>query len=159
MMNLSEMMNNLKVRIPVEDYILVDYELYFNEELGKYNRFSIDEKEGIQDIKQAISKVLSTDINAYIYICAYSYETIDYKGEKNIYADCIWLDTSIDIDSVRQLFESFTSVQPSSVSLLKEMDEYYQSHFYLFMKNGDIIDLKKNNSSYNFDNVIILYWD
>lgn len=159
MMNLSEMMNNLKVRIPVEDYILVDYELYFNEELGKYNRFSIDEKEGIQDIKQAISKVLSTDINAHIYICAYSYETIDYKGEKNIYADCIWLDTSIDIDSVRQLFDSFTSVQPSSVSLLKEMDEYYQSHFYLFMKNGDIIDLKKNNSSYNFDNVIILYWD
>lgn len=159
MMKLSVMMNNLKFRIPVEDYILVDYELFFNEELGKYNRFSIDDKEGIQDIKKVINEILNTDINAKVYICSYSYETTDYKGERNIYADCIWLDTSIDIISVRQLFDGFTSVQPSSVTFLKEMDEYYQPHFYLFMNNGDIIDLRENIPSNNFDNVIILYWD
>lgn len=157
-MKLSNLIKN--VQIPTDNYILIEYDLYFNEDLGKFNRFSIDDQKDIKILMLVINELKRLDEAMDIYVLAYSYETIDYKGNKSIYADCLWLNTTISVDVIDKMFEGYKGIQPSSISDLREMEEYNQEHFYLFNSIGNVIDLKSIQSSkHEFDNVKILYWD
>jgi len=148
------------VQVPTDNYILIEYDLFFNEDFGRFNRFSIDDQKDIKILMLIINELKRLDEAMDIYVLAYSYETIDYKGNNSIYADCLWLNTTTSVEVIDKMFEGYKSIQPSSISDLKEMEEYNQEHFYLFKSNGDVIDLKNSQSSmYEFDNVNILYWD
>lgn len=153
------MINNSKYKILPEDYILVEYELFFNDDFNIYNRFSIDEDEEIKYLQKILKKVSSIDENAVIYVLSYSDISIDYKGTRHIYADSIWIDSQIDNDCIDQMFSEYKMIEPSQIFGFYELEEYNQSHFYLFKMEGEIIDLKKDVKKYNFDNVKILYWD
>ncbi|WP_077611727.1 hypothetical protein [Clostridium sp. Marseille-P2415] len=148
------------VQVPTDNYILIEYDLFFNEDLGRFNRFSIDDQKDIKILMIIINELKRLDEAMDLYVLAYSYETIDYKGNNSIYADCLWLNTTTSVDVIDKMFEGYKSIQPSSISDLKEMEEYNQEHFYLFKSTGDVIDLKNSQSSmHEFDNVKILYWD
>ncbi len=155
-----KLLNLIKnVQIPTDNYILIECDLYFNEDLGKYNKFSIDNQKDIEKLKFVINEIKRSDEAMDIYVLGYSYETIDYKGIKSMYADCLWLNTTTSVDAINKMFEGHKSIQPSSISDLKEMEEYNQEHFYLFKNTGNVIDLKNICSKQEFDYVKILHWD
>ncbi|WP_324822889.1 hypothetical protein [Sinanaerobacter sp. ZZT-01] len=149
-----------EVQIPTDHYILIEYDLFFNEDLGKFNKFSIDDPSDIKKLTLLINGLKTQDEAMKLYVLSYSYETVDYKGNESIYADCLWLDTTTGIDAMDKMFEAYKSIQPSGMSHLKEMEEYNQEHFYLLNSMGAVIDLKRTHSAeHDFENVKILYWD
>ncbi len=160
MKKLSDMIEAVRYKLSSEEYILIDYDLFFNSDLGEYNRFTIDDKEELSDLKNVINGLRAFYDDMIIYVCAYSYETTDYKGVKNIYADCIWISSKdLNISTVIQSFYDFRYIEPNDISKLIDTDEYNQEHFYVFTNKGKVIDLKASNPNECFDNVVILYWD
>lgn len=156
-MKLSNMMQNLKIVIPQQDYILIDFELFFDECLGDYNIFCIDEDNDIIILKKILKNFMSQDNTAELYVCAYSYETTNYLGKKTMYADTLWINTKKDIKEIEKLFAPYRLLLPSDISLLKNEQGYKQKEIYLFKKNGDITKIKTTDGFQ--DNVKVIYWD
>jgi hypothetical protein len=156
-MELMKLINSIP--IPQSDYILVDYDLFFNEHFGIHSKFSIDNQNDLDDIKHLLDEMKNNDIAMDIFVLADSYITIDCQGNKSIYADCIWLNTRIGAEVIKSKFDGKKAIQPSSISDLVEMEEFTQEQFYLFKNSGEIVDIKDTCSECEFKNVKILYWD
>ncbi|WP_394903734.1 hypothetical protein [Clostridium butyricum] len=158
-MKLSDIVQNSTIEIPKEDYILIEYELFFDECLGGYNKFSIDDKKDIMVLEKVLEEFMIQDNEAELYVCAYSYETVDYLGKKSMYADMLWINTKKNIKEIERVFEECKTFQPSDISVLKNLDEYNQEEIYLYKKNGDIIKFDILNELQGNDNIKVIYWD
>lgn len=156
-MKLSEIVKNSTIVIPKENYILVEYELFFDEYLGDYNKFSIDDKDDIIALKKILEEFIIEDNEAELYVCAYSYEITDYLGNKSMYADILWINTKKNIQEIERLFDECKTFEPSDISVLKNLDDYNQKEIYLFKKNGDIIKFDMLNELQG--NIKVIYWD
>jgi len=154
-MKIEEMINTIQV--PQTDYILIDYDLFFNDNIGKYNKFAVDDLKDIQNLKNVLYKIQCKDINARLYVCSYSYETVDCNGNKSIYADCIWINTNMDIGFINKVFDEYKTICPSEIISLRETDDFSQEHIYLLKSDGMVLDIKKHN--FNLNDVVTLYWD
>ena len=155
-MNLQEMYKNKNVIINDMDCILVDYDLFFDEELGKYNYFSIDDENEIVIIKEICQTLIQ--LGAKIYVMAYN-ENENSKGEKYIYADSLWVDTKLSVHELYVLFEENKGIEPSDISSVNTTEEYNQKNLFLFETTGEIVDFKKIKDETDGINIKSLYWD
>ena len=155
-MTLQEMYINKNVYIDDMDCILVDYELFFDKELGKYNCFSVDDENELNEIREFCQRLIQ--LGSKIYVFAYN-ENVDSLGKEYIYADCLWVDTTLSIKDLNVFFEQYKNVEPSDISLIKETGEYNQRNLYLFRLSGEIVKLKEIIDETHFDNIKSLYWD
>lgn len=153
MMNLKEMYKNKNVIINDMDCILVDYGLFFDGELGKYNCFSIDDEYEIVKLKEICRELI--ELGAEIYVFAYS-ENENSRGEKYIYADCLWVDTTLSVNELEVIFNENKEVEPSDISLINATEEYNQNNLFLFKENGEIVEFKDEADRINIKS---LYWD
>lgn len=157
-MNLQEMYKKKNVKINDMDCLLVDYDLFFNEELGKYNCFSIDDMDEISKIKTICYKLIQ--LGAKIYVFAYN-ENENSRGEKYIYADCLWVDTTLSVNELYTFFKEDKDVEPSDISIVKKTGEYNQNNLFLFKATGEIVEFKKiiDTTETDLTNIKSLYWD
>ena len=156
-MKLFEMYKEVKFEIPKEDCILIDYELFFDEQLGKYNHFCIDNVIDLLDLKSITDKMVLD--GAKIYVCAYSYESTDLNGLKYIYADSLWIETQRSIREIESLFEHKRSIEPSAIMKLSENEEFEQEKIYLFSEKNQIINFKDIININSKNEIKCLYWD
>lgn len=155
-MNLQEMYKNKNVIINDMDCILVDYDLFFDGELGKYNCFSIDDEYEIVKIKEICRELI--ELGAKIYVFAYN-ENENSRGEKYIYADCLWVDTTLSVNELEVIFNENKEVEPSDISLINATEEYNQNNLFLFKATGEIVEFKKIKDEADRINIKCLYWD
>lgn len=155
-MILQEMYANKKVHIDNMDCILVDYDLFFDEQLGKYNCFSIDEEDELEKIKEVCYKLMQ--LGAKTYIFAYS-EDENSLGEKYIYADCLWIDTRLTVKDLSGFFvKKYKSIEPSDISLIKDTG-YNQNDLFLFKLTGKVVKFKEIINETTMEDIKSLYWD
>ena len=159
-MKLADMYRIAKEDISPGDYILIDYDLFFSDDIfGMYTRFSIDEKEDIEFLRGRINNQLSRFKETTLYICVYGDELVDNNGCKFIYGDSIWINSCIDIAFMKTMFDDHIGIQPSAVRILSDMDEINQKRIFCFKNNGTVVDLVQSNVIQEFRNTIVFYWD
>lgn len=156
-MKLFEMYKEIKIKIPKEDCILIDYKLFFDEQLGKYNHFCIDDTLELNDLRLIMDKMILD--SAKIYVCAYSYESMDINGLKYIYADSLWIETQRSIQEIESLFEHKRTIEPSAIMKLSENEEFEQEKIYLFSEKNHIVNFKDFVSINSKNEIKCLYWD
>lgn len=137
---LIEMYKEIKFEISKEDCILIDYALFFDEQLGKYNHFCIDNILDLLDLKSITDKMVLD--GAKIYVCAYSYESRDLNGLKYIYADSLWIETQRSIREIESLFEQKRTIEPSVIMKLSENEEFEQEKYIFLVKRIKLLVLR-----------------
>ena len=117
---------------------------------------SVDDENELNQIREFCQRLIR--LGAKIYVYAYS-ENVDSLGKGYIYADCLWVDTTLSIKDLNVFFEQYKNVEPSDISLIKETGEYNQRNLYLFKLTGEIVEFKEIIDETNLDNIKSLYWD
>lgn len=159
-MSLINLYNNNKNSVLDGHFILIDYDLFFNEEnLGNYTRFAIDDSFEIEQLKDILKLIRLNDSNAAVYVCAYGNELQDNHGEKFLYADSIWINGSISKELLNHEFHNNLHIEPSRIELLDVIEEKDQLPILYFSMSGKVIDLSASSNSKYLENVITLYWD
>ena len=87
------MYHNVKLQISEDDSILIDYDLFFDDQKENCKGFVIDEEDELEKVLYVLSKLKKQFVDSTVYVCAYGEEIINNKGEEIIYAECD-LDTS-----------------------------------------------------------------
>lgn len=157
-MILSEMYKNFSASVHDNDFILIEYNLFFNRELSTYNLFAIDDEDELEWLMQLIADWRNQEkIN--IYVCAYAKEINNPNGDKAIYADSLWISTQKSIEDVKILFEKNTILEPSDISLVRNTEEFSQENIFLFKTTGDVVNLNKCTDITQLGDMKCLYWD
>lgn len=150
----------IKNRISNGDYILIDYNLFFNKDnIGKYTRFVIDDTYEIEQFKKIFTQIRINDSRATIYVCAYGNELKDSHGEKFLYADSIWINGTLSEKLLNNEFKNNLLIEPSRLQLLDVIEEKNQSPILYFSIDGNVVDLSKSSNTKYLDDIITLYWD
>lgn len=159
-MNIIELFQKHKNRILDGHFILIDYDVFFDEiNIGKNTRFVIDDTSEIVLLKKTIERVRIINQSARLYVCAYGNELVDKNGINFLYGDSIWIHGSISKEQLDHEFHDQSSLEPTRIELLDDSDDKYQIPILLFSLNGDVIDLSIYSNRYMIESTIILYWD
>lgn len=158
-MELLEMYHNVKLQISEDDSILIDYDLFFDDQKENCKGFVIDEEDELEKVLYVLSKLKKQFVDSTVYVCAYGEEIINNKGEEIIYADSLWIHTKESVNNLVSFFEELDSLEPSAIFPLSETEDYFQKKILLFQSTGDIVNLKdKVNESFMKD-IKCIYWD
>lgn len=142
----------------LNDAVLTEYKIFFDENDKKYNQFSLDD-EDIPDLHKFIDVLKNNDPNCKIYVLTYGYELTSSTGEKFTYADQLWIDTNLSISEVKESVLSAGLTEPSDIRYFCDCDEVEYSQIYLISRseNGDTVisEIEKGNAG----QIVTLYWD
>ncbi|MBD5088428.1 MAG: hypothetical protein HDT30_06385 [Clostridiales bacterium] len=155
-MNFIEVITKYQDKI-LDDGVLIEYNLFFSNLYKKYCRFAIDEKEEIEKLNDVIKKIRESDKNAEIYVCTYG---IDFMDDGiYIYADTLWINTTIDLEKIYTYFENYREVEPSDIVLLSEDEMIDGIMTLVFSSNGNVEDYKAFIQKKELNKIKSLYWD
>lgn len=142
----------------LNDAVLVDYDIYFDKDSGKYNSFSLDDGD-LPKLHRLIMTMKSYDSACKIYVLTYGYELTYTNGEKYTYADQLWIDTNLTICKIKDLISTIGLEEPSEIRFLKDCDEikYYQIYLISRTQNGEAVisEMEKEKA----DQIVTLFWD
>lgn len=142
----------------LNDAVLCEYSIFFNENDKEYNRFSLED-EDIPNLHKFISVLKANDNNCRIFVCTYGYELTHSDGGKFTYADQLWIDTDLSICEIKELISKAGLEEPSAVRYFRDCNEieYCKIYFISLSENRKpvISEAKKENA----DQLITLYWD
>ena len=142
----------------LNDAVLSEYNIFFDENDKKYNQFSLDD-EDIPDLNRFVSTLKDSDPDCNIYVLIYGYELTSSNGEKFTYADQLWIDTKLSIDEVKELVSTAGMTEPSDIRYFCDCNEVEYGQIYLISRseNGDpvISEIEKENAG----QIVTLYWD
>lgn len=155
-MNFIEVVRKYQDKI-LDDGVLIEYNLFFNNLYEEYCRFSIDEHEELEKINDVILKIKESDKNAEIYVCTYGIDFMD--DEIYIYGDTLWIDTIIDLEKIYTYFENSREVEPSDIVLLSEDEMIDGIVALVFTSNGNVEDYKSFIEKKELNKIKSLYWD
>ena len=138
---------------------LLEYELFFNENLAQYCQFAIDEEDELTDLKDIIKRLKEDDNNMSIYVYIYIDEIMNSQGYINIYGDSLWMETKISLDKLKLNFAQKRNIEPSDIELVGKLDEYKESKIILLKNNGELVNLRKIFNNNEIESIKSLYWD
>ena len=155
-MSLIEVVKKYQNKI-LDDGILVEYDLFFNEDAENGCIFAIDEYDKLKELDNVILKIRESDKDAEIYVNTYD---IDFSKERIvIYADTIWINTVNTIEEIYSFFRNFREIEPADIVLLSEDEtidgpvalavstEYKVEDYESFIEKRKLSEIKS------------LYWD
>ncbi len=122
-MNLIKLINKYKNKV-VDKFLLVEYDLFFDNSVNEYCKFVIDDYKELKKLNNIILKIKDIDKSSKIYVNTYE---LDFINEKIfIYTDTLWINTIINLEDILKLFKNTISIEPSNISLLidKNKDIY-----------------------------------
>ncbi|MCH5347816.1 MAG: hypothetical protein J1E40_00705 [Oscillospiraceae bacterium] len=142
----------------MNDAVLSEYSIYFDEKNKEYNKFSLDD-EDVPDLHRFVSTLKDNDPDCKIYVLIYGYELTSSDGEKFTYADQLWINTDLDISEIKELVSTSELTEPSDIRYFCDCNEVEYCHIFLISQseNGDpvISEIEKENAS----QIVTLYWD
>ena len=145
-------------KFELEDAVLSEYNIFFDENDKRYNQFSLDD-EDLPDLNRFVSTLKDSDPDCKIYVLTYGYELTSSNGEKFTYADQLWIDTYLDISDVKKLVSISGMTEPSDIRYFCDCNEVEYRQIYLISRseNGDTVisEIEKENAS----QIVTLYWD
>ncbi len=155
-MDLINLINKYKNEI-LEDSILIEYDLFFNNLFKENCKFVFDDDKELKELNDVILKIKKIDKNAEIYVNTYG---INFKN-KNIfiYADTLWIDTVVKLNEIFNIFRVFSKIEPSSIVSL-DIDETIDGTVSLvFSLDGKIEDYESFIRNRRLSKIKSLYWD
>lgn len=155
-MNLIEVVKKYQGKI-LDDSILVEYDLFFDNILGKYCKFAIDEYQELEELNNVLSKIKESDKNAVIYVCTYGIDFTD--NEIHIYGDTLWINTTIGLEKLYGFFENYRRVEPSDIVLLSEDETIDGTITLVFTTKGEVENYKSFIEKRQLSEIKSLYWD
>lgn len=161
-MELLKMYHSVQNQIPEEHFILIDYDLYFDEIRGCCKGFVIDDPEALEQVKLFVSRLKNKISDIIVYVCAYGGSITNAKGEEILYADSFYLYTKTDLNFISDLFEdsNLREIEPSAIFPLSDAQEdYFQEKIFLFKTTGDIVDLREEVDEIFMKDMKCIYWD
>lgn len=155
-MNLIELVREYESEIS-DNSILVEYALYFKEVAENRCKFAIDEYEELEALKDVISRIMTKDKNAEIYVNTYG---IDFMEENmHIYADSLWIDTILEEKEIYSFFSNSRKVEPTDIVSLED-DETVDGTIALVMAvEGKVTDYNSFIKEKQLCKIKSLYWD
>ena len=142
----------------LNDAVLTEYDVYFDENSKNYNSFSLDD-EDLPSLHRFVKTLKVNDPNCKLFVFTYGYEITSHNGEKSTYADQLWIDTSLSIHEVEELVSIMGVTEPSDIRYFCNCDEVEYCHIYLISqsKSGEpiISEIEKEKAS----QIVTLYWD
>ena len=155
-MNLIELVREYESEIS-DNSILVEYALYFKEVAKNRCKFAIDEYEELEALKDVISRIMTKDKNAEIYVNTYG---IDFMEENmHIYADSLWIDTILEEEEIYSFFSNSRKVEPTDIVSLED-DETVDGTIALVMAvEGKVTDYNSFIKEKQLCKIKSLYWD
>ncbi|MDE7424921.1 MAG: hypothetical protein K2N51_14740 [Lachnospiraceae bacterium] len=154
-MNFIEEITEYQDKI-LDNGVLIEYNLFFDNVYEKYCRFAIDEYEEIEKLNDVIKKIRESDKNAEIYVCTYGIDFMD--NGMHIYADTLWINTTIDLEKIYTYFENYREVEPSDIVLLSEDEMIDGIMALVFLANGNVEDYKAFIQKKELNKIKSLYW-
>lgn len=155
-MNIFKEVNQYRDEI-LNNCVLIEYDLFYNNIFESHCRFAIDEREELEKLNNVILKIKQRDEKADIYVCTYGIELAN--DWKYIYADTLWIDTIIDVAELYSLFKYSREVEPGNIVLLSE-DEMINGEIVLvFSSDRTVQDYKSFLGKRQLINIKCLFWD
>lgn len=155
-MNLIEIVSKYKNEI-LDNTILVEYGLFFDEVAEKHCKFVIDEPDELEKLNIVIKKFIAKDKNAEIYVNTYG---VDFKEEYiHIYADSLWINTMIESEEIYYFFKGFRKVEPTNIVTLVEDETIDGTVAMVISADGKGEDYRSFIKKRQLSKIKSLYWD
>ncbi|MCH5193164.1 MAG: hypothetical protein J1F11_04315 [Oscillospiraceae bacterium] len=145
-------------KFELEDAVLSEYNIFFDENEKRYNQFSLDD-EDIPDLNRFVSTLKDSDPDCKIYVLTYGYELTSSNGEKFTYADQLWIDTDLDISDVKKLVSISEMTEPSDIRYFCDCNEVEYSKIYLISRSENGVPVISEIEKENAGQIVTLYWD
>lgn len=155
-MSLSEIIHNHQKEI-LDSNILVEYNLFFSTSHNQINRFVLDGCTELGELNNLLIKIKELDDNAEIYVNAYGLCGMD--TEIFIYADTLWINTTVGINIIANLFNSISDISPSDIVLLKNNERVDGKIDFVVLADGMIESYKSFISKRDLGMIKSIYWD
>lgn len=155
-MNLIEVLRKYQSEI-LENGVLIEYDLFFQNLCEGCSRFSIDEHEDLEELKNVLINLKKRDGKAEIYVCTYE---IDFMDERPlIYGDTLWIDTILDLKELESLFVNCRQIEPSDIALLSDDEMMDGTIALVIMSDNNSKDYSSFIQEKRLCNIKSLYWD
>lgn len=155
-MNLIELVSKYQSEI-LDNNILIEYGLFFSQATENRCKFVIDEDEELEALKSVILRLIAKDKNAEIYVNTYSMDFTEVNT--HIYADSLWIDTTLEVEEIYSFFKDSRKVEPTDIVLVED-DETIDGTVALVVSAGGQVE---NYGSFiekrKLCNIKSLYWD
>lgn len=155
-MNLLEMYYNAKHLISADDSILIDYDLFFDDQRENCKGVVIDEEDELEEVLALVSKLKKQFSDSTVYVCAYG-EIL--SGINVIYADSLWIHTKENVNDLVSFFEELDLLEPEDIFPLSETEDYFQEKILLFQSTGDVVNLRDKVDESFMKDIKCVYWD
>ncbi len=137
--------------------ILIEYNLFFMNLNERLCRFAIDDNEELLELNNAIFEIQIKDVNAEIFVSTYG---ISFTNEiMYIYGDTLWINTSIGIEELNNLFRNYSKVKPSDIALLKEDEKIDGILESVVLEDGKVEDYELFINRRQISKIKSLYWN
>ena len=155
-MNLIEIVRKYQ-NVIVDNSILVDYKLFFNDDFKEICKFVIDDDTNLKELHKVISMIKEKDRKSEFYVNTYGVNLVNDKIY--IYADTLWINTTIDLEEILGFFEYFHSIEPSDIDQLSEDELIDEIVTLVILGNDDIKDYKSFIEERKLSKIKSLYWN
>lgn len=155
-MDLIEVINNHQSEI-LDNSILIEYDLFFNNLIEKRCRFAIDDNEELEELNNVILKIKRKDRDAEIFVNTYG---IDFTDEEiHVYADTLWINTIIELEEIFDFFRNLKEIEPSDIVLLEENETIDGTIALVVAADDKVEDYKLFIEKRQLSKIKSLYWD
>ncbi len=145
-----------------EDSLLIEFDRFLGD-MSKICSFVLDDENELKELTHILSQIKEIDKNATTYVRTYG---VDKREDDTffIYGDNLWLDTTIGVDELSELFFRYDEVDnplrgivPCYISSLEE--ESFDGLKYVLYKDGRVEDFSRLIMGDNLKKFKSLYWD
>ncbi len=155
-MDLIKLINKYKDEIS-NDSILIEYNLFFSEDVKKYCKFVIDEYEELEKLNNVLLKLKELDKDIEIYVCTYGVDFIE--SEIHIYGDTLWINTKTELEKIYECFRNCRIVEPSDIVMLCENEGIDGTVALAFSMEGKVENYTSFIEKRQINKIKSLYWD
>lgn len=155
-MNLIEVVKKCQNEM-LDNGILIEYNLFFNEIARGYCKFSIDNNKELNALKEIFLKIREKDKYAEIYVSTYGIDLA--KNNISIYADTVWIYSIISVEELYYFFKEHSNIEPSDIELLMEDETIDKSVEVVVLKEYRLENYESFIQKRQLNMIKSLYWD
>lgn len=137
--------------------ILAEYGFFFDERVKKHCKFVIDDCEALEELHRVVLKLIEKDQNAEIYINTFS--PVFANENTYIYADTLWIISTLDTEALYSLFKGHQNIEPSDIISLSENETIDGDIELAVWSDDQVRDYRSFIKTRPLDMIKSLYWD